>query len=256
MDYNIYCDESCHLENDRSSTMVLGAVTCQRDQLSRISKELRQIKIEHALLSQGDLRQDRDRQFEVKWTKVSPARLGFYREWVRYFFAESALTFRAVVIDKELVDHTSWNQFHKANQTHDEWYYKMFFRLIEPVIDPQSFYNIYLDIKDTRSENKRKQLESVLRSAKRDRVNSIIGRVQQIRSHESEIMQMTDLLIGAVCFHHRKKKECDSFGLKSTAKMELVRLIQNRSRQSLDRTSWLKEQKFNLLIWHPREVKS
>jgi hypothetical protein len=35
-----------------------------------------------------------------------------------------------------------------------------------------------------------------------------------------------------------------------------VRLIQMRSRQPLERTSWLKEQKFNLLIWHPREAQS
>ena len=26
--YNVYCDESCHLEHDRQSIMVLGAVWC------------------------------------------------------------------------------------------------------------------------------------------------------------------------------------------------------------------------------------
>ena len=26
--FNIYCDESCHLENDREKAMVLGAVWC------------------------------------------------------------------------------------------------------------------------------------------------------------------------------------------------------------------------------------
>jgi len=26
--YNVYCDESCHLENDDMSVMVLGGVTC------------------------------------------------------------------------------------------------------------------------------------------------------------------------------------------------------------------------------------
>ena len=28
MEYNIYCDESCHLQNDNSNVMVLGAVWC------------------------------------------------------------------------------------------------------------------------------------------------------------------------------------------------------------------------------------
>ncbi len=26
--FNVYCDESCHLENDHQSAMVLGAVWC------------------------------------------------------------------------------------------------------------------------------------------------------------------------------------------------------------------------------------
>ncbi|NHQ60865.1 DUF3800 domain-containing protein [Chlorobium sp. BLA1] len=33
--FNIYCDESCHLENDRHKAMVLGAVWCPLDE-SRI----------------------------------------------------------------------------------------------------------------------------------------------------------------------------------------------------------------------------
>jgi len=28
--YNIYCDESCHLENDGEKVMVLGAIWCPR----------------------------------------------------------------------------------------------------------------------------------------------------------------------------------------------------------------------------------
>lgn len=30
--FNIYCDESCHLENDGQKSMVLGAVSCPRGQ--------------------------------------------------------------------------------------------------------------------------------------------------------------------------------------------------------------------------------
>ncbi len=255
MNYNIYCDESCHLEHDQSSVMVLGAVTCRRDQLIRISEELRQLKIDHNLMRPDERQQNRQQQFELKWTKVSPAKFHFYRDWIRYFFSEQALSFRAVVIEKKRIDHAKWNQDHGTNQTHDDWYYKMFFRLIEPMIDPQSNYHIYLDIKDTRSEENRKQLEKVLRSATRDRINEIIVRVQQIRSYESEIMQMTDLLAGAVGFHHRRRLDRDSTsGLTSLAKLELVRLIQRLSRQTLNTTSWMKEPKFNLLVWRPREV--
>ena len=29
--FNVYCDESCHLENDHQKAMVLGAVWCPLD---------------------------------------------------------------------------------------------------------------------------------------------------------------------------------------------------------------------------------
>lgn len=30
-EYNLYCDESCHLENDDSNVMVLGALILPKD---------------------------------------------------------------------------------------------------------------------------------------------------------------------------------------------------------------------------------
>jgi len=38
--YNIYCDESCHLENDRQKAMVLGSVWCPLDKGREIAVRL------------------------------------------------------------------------------------------------------------------------------------------------------------------------------------------------------------------------
>ncbi len=35
--FNVYCDESCHLENDRQKAMVLGAVWCPLDKTREMS---------------------------------------------------------------------------------------------------------------------------------------------------------------------------------------------------------------------------
>jgi len=35
--YNVYCDESCHLENDHQSAMVLGAVPVEKTLDKKIS---------------------------------------------------------------------------------------------------------------------------------------------------------------------------------------------------------------------------
>ena len=177
------------------------------------------------------------KKFEVKWTKVSPGKLPFYLDLVDFFFSRPELHFRGVLIpDKRVLDHT------RFNQEYDTWYYKMFFVLLKEIIDPTCAYRIYIDIKDTRSERKRAKLEEVLRKARYDFTGQVVEKVQQIRSHESEILQLADLLIGAVCYHNRNL-------VSSEAKLEVITRIQERSKKSLHRTTWPKEPKFNLLCW-------
>lgn len=227
--FNIYLDESCHLENDQSSVMTLGAVWCPQEKARDISIRIRDIQSQYGL----------GHDFEIKWTKVSPAKQEFYRAILDYFLDDDDLHFRGVVIpDKATLNHAAFDQ------THDEWYYKMCFRLLEPIIDPTQHYSIYLDIKDTRSETKRHKLEEVLRNAKYDGAGNIVRRVQQIRSHESELMQLADLLIGVVTYANR--------GLHSSpAKLALIERLRERTGKSLTRTTWLREPKLNLLVWQP-----
>jgi len=247
--YNIYCDESCHLENDSIPVMVLGALWCRADRVREVSERVREIKVEHALLRPQGLRQPGKRAFESKWSKVSKSKETFYLALVDYFFDDDDLHFRGVIIDKRVLEHENFRQ------SHDTWYYKMLFTLLEPIIDPEQRYNIYLDIKDTRSEEKKRKLQEVLRNSQYDRVGFIIRRVQQIRSHESELMQLADLLIGAIGYHNRVQWG-DLAGREARAnagKLSVVRRIQKRSGKSLEHTTWLREPKLNLLRWQPRE---
>lgn len=238
--FNVYCDESCHLPKDQSSVMVLGCIWCRRDRVLEVSRNLRKLKQESRLATREDYRDGSP--FELKWQKVSASKLDYYLSVVDYFFDEAELHFRGVLIpDKSKLNHAEF-----PGQDHDTWYYKMLFRMLEPIIDPQHRYRVYLDIKDTRSEEKRRKLEEVLRNKRYDFTGQIIERVQQVRSDESELMQVADLLLGAVCYHNR--------GLTSnSAKVELVRRIQRRSGKQLTATTWMKELKFNLLRWTPQE---
>lgn len=227
---NIYCDESCHLEKDAIPTMVLGAVWCPAAKARDVAERLREIKVEHGISPHR----------EVKWIKVSPAKSKFYLAVLNYFFDDDDLHFRGVVIpDKSQLPKDG------AAQNHDEWYYEMCFTLLEPIIDPTKAHCVYLDIKDTRSETKRTNLERKLRESREDHSGSIIQRVQQIRSHESELLQLADLLIGAVGYANR--------GLEtSAAKQSLVARIRTRSRKKLTGSTWLREEKFNLFFWRPK----
>lgn len=229
--YNIYCDESCHLENDGKNVMVLGAIWCPLEKTRKIAEELRNIKLQHGLSS----------KFEIKWTKASPAKIDFYLDIIDYFFDNDDLCFRAVVIpDKSKLRHKDFQQ------QHDDWYYKMYFTLLKVILEPTCKYHIYLDIKDTQSAAKITKLHEVLCSSMYDFDQNIIQRIQPVHSHEVEQIQLADLLIGAVCYINR--------GLNSSqAKTALVDQVKKRTGYALTRRTLLREKKCNILIWRVQE---
>lgn len=230
---NIYCDESCHLERDSSKVMVIGAVWCPTRKRHEIFERLREIKAKHGM-HEG---------FETKWHKLSPAKLDFYLDVCNYFFDDDDLRYRGLIIpDKTLLDHGAFGQ------THDDWYYKMFFDLLKVILDPDKSYNIYLDIKDTKSQSKVERLHEVLAHSNYDFERKIVKRLQQVHSHEVEIMQLTDLLTGAIGYLHR--------GLTSSAaKSKFIERIRHRSGYTLMQSTLLREEKMNLFVWHPKHLK-
>jgi len=229
--FNIYCDESCHLEHDGMPVMVLGTVWCPLARASEIALRVGEIKAKHGF----------PKSFEIKWTKVSPAKQAFYMEVLDYFFEEPDLHFRALVVaDKSELDHPA------HNQDHDTWYYKMYFTMLKTLFGPHDKYRIYLDVKDTRSAEKLRKLHDVLCNNVYDFDHEIITKVQTVRSHEVEQIQLADMLIGAVVYANR--------GLETNrAKVALVKRMQDRSGYSLNRTTLFREDKANIFRWEGRE---
>ncbi|MDL2255658.1 DUF3800 domain-containing protein [Parabacteroides sp. OttesenSCG-928-K15] len=227
--YNIYCDESCHLENDNQKAMVLGAIWVPIQKKDEIFKRLREIKEEHGLSP----------SFELKWNKVSDGKYAYYKDVANYFFDNGDLHYRALVVpDKSVLNHQEFGQ------THDQFYYKMYFDLLKTIFTPNCSYNIYIDIKDTQGEQKVKKLHEVLCNNHYDFSQKVIQRVQQVRSHEVELIALADFFTGALSYFHRELTT-------SQAKLKLIEKIKERSGYSLDRSTLYKEDKFNLFIWKP-----
>src|SRR3989338_343878 len=230
--YNIYCDESCHMENDHQNVMVLGAVWCPIDKVKEISIRIKEKKVEHGL----------NPKFEIKWSKVSPAKKKFYLDIVDYFFDDDDLHFRVLIVpDKSKLKHEVFGQ------THDEWYYKMYFDMLKVIISPDARYRLYLDIKDTHGGTKVSKLHAVLCNNMYDFSREIIEHVQIVRSHEVEILQMADLLIGAISYVNRNLSG-------NKGKEDLIARMKERSHYSLTRTTLLLENKVNLFCWHASET--
>jgi hypothetical protein len=226
--FNIYADESCHLENDRQRVMVLGAVWCSRSRVRTISRRLKEIRRRHGLPP----------GYEFKWKKVSANKSNFYKELIDYFFRENDLHFRGLVVpDKTVLDHDAFQQ------THDTWYYKMYFTMLTTILHTNASYRIYLDIKDTRSAAKVQKLHEVLCNKHYDLCQEMIESVQNVRSEEVSIMQLADLLVGAVSYANRNLDT-------SATKVELIAQIRGLSSHNLIDTTWPPyETKFNLLRW-------
>lgn len=231
--YNVYCDESCHLRNDQRKVFVLGAVWAAKDEIQQISKELRELKSRHGLDSH---------KFESKWTKISKGKSEYYCDLVKYFFENEALHFRAVIVpDKSILNHDAFGQ------DHDTWYYKMFYLLLHHIVsseDNTSAFNVYLDIKDTKSNAKVIELKRILNIASGEN-QAEVSASQQIRSHEAELMQLTDLLIGALSYVHRSLTA-------NEGKKSVIGVIKEKvGERGLMFSSPKDEDKFNILVWRP-----
>lgn len=225
--YTVYCDESCHLENDGQTAMALGAVWAPRSAVAEINADLRMIKRTHGVAP----------HIELKWVKISPRRVSLYNDVVSYFFDNNELHFRTLVIpDKTQLDHS------RFEQTHDDWYYKMYFHLLEVILSPHDQYEIYIDIKDTHGGRRLAHLSQVLANSKYDFSFSIVKRMQTVRSHEVQLLQLTDVLLGAVSAANRGDT-------KSLAKQQIISLVQQRSGYNLSRSTLLREDKFNIFRW-------
>jgi len=212
--------------------MALGAVWCPLNKRKEIFTRIREIKAKYNFKP----------GFEMKWNKVSKGRMDFYLDIINYFFDDDDLHFRVLIVpDKKVLDHTAFNQ------DHDTFYYKMYFDMLKVILSPQCAYNIYIDIKDTRSNYKVLKLKEVLRNNRYDFQKQIIKRVQQVNSSEVEILQITDLLIGAFTYLHRGLNE-------NEGKIKIIEKMCQRSGYSLKQSTLYKEEKMNIFIWKPRTV--
>ena len=121
----------------------------------------------------------------------------------------------------------------------------MYFEMLKVIFAPEHTYNVFVDIKDTHSDFRVNQLWEVCSNNMYDFKHEIIRKIQPIRSDEVQIMQITDILVGAVCRARRKL----NIEHQSEAKQKIIQRIIQRSGYPLDKSTLLRETKFNYFIW-------
>lgn len=219
--FNIFCDESTHLEHDGHPYMLYGYISIASNQIKICKEQIKAIKVKHGYKG------------ELKWTNIHDKTFEMYKELVEYFFMTD-MKFRAVIVDKSQIDET------RPEYTFNDFYFRMYFQLLHHEINLENMYNIYFDIKDTCSQGKLRKLKEILRW------NASIKNFQFIRSHESSFLQLADVLMGAINYNLRK--ESGEIEGKVIAKQKIVEHINNHTNISLKRTSPLSAKKFNLFF--------
>lgn len=224
---NIYCDESCHLENEKCTTMVVACLRCPKEKVKEISNDIIEIKKKYKIWKYA----------EIKWTKVSKSKKNFYVELLNYFFNNPYLKFRAIVIDKSTLNHPA------RHQNHNTWYFKMIYYLVDKILQVNKSYNVFVDKKEN-SYQAKQELRLTEQFLQRDCEDL---RLQNITSYKSELMQLNDFIQGIVCFYNRGlhliEKSCET-------KKELVKVVENQG-INLGKTNY--DKKFNLLFWESRD---
>jgi hypothetical protein len=207
-------DESRHLPFDRSPVMLLGGIACPQALVAQSHRELAALWAAHGMPS----------HFETKWTKVSPAKLPFYEALMDWFFAQPHLSFRALVVPNK---DELFAKLPKVTQ--DLAYYRLYYYLLHGAIEPQTRLRVFIDIKDTRGREKVKELQSSLKDDAGDA--AMVGEVQQVHSHEVRLLQITDLLLGAIGY--ARVAALQPTQIASPAKRALIARMEQHLGQSL-----------------------
>lgn len=231
--FNIYCDESCHLEHDEQKVMGIGAITCPTRYAQMVNHELKWLKKQYNMPD----------GYELKWTKTGKGKLDYYLAVIDYFINHSFLRFRGYMVpDKNVIDHSLIE-----GQTHNQWYYKMYYQMLKPLVENvHNEYRIYIDIKDTRGYEKVEELKDILRTGTRDYAHNRIVRIQEVRSHEVELLQLADFVLGAVVYRNRGEFNSD-------AKRSVIEHLEKCSGYNLTHSTSYNSNKINLWMWNGRK---
>jgi hypothetical protein len=173
-EYLIYCDESRHTSDSGDRFMVIGAVSCTASRKRDLVRRIHNLRAIHS--TQG----------EFGWKRLSPNKRGFYWDLMTLFANEPDLQFRCIVVDK-----TSFK-----SEDVELGFYKIYYQMLVHWLSPKCAYRIYLDFQQNREQGRFHALRDILR-------RKLMGRAQILSlepsdSSELELMQLTDLLIGAV----------------------------------------------------------
>jgi len=190
---HIYCDES---RQRNENCMVLGGIMIRASEVGAFDRIMAQWRHDHQMHA------------ELKWTKVTNQKYEDYRSVVDLFFdlaRKRKMLFKCVVLEAARIDYKTYHQNDK-----ELGFYKFFYQLLlhsfgrhlaRPGRQPAKAI-IFFDERNT--SYSLSDFHEILNRGirKQYRVKQdLIRAVEVAKSHDHNLMQVADILMGAVGFH-------------------------------------------------------
>jgi hypothetical protein len=185
MEFEVYCDESrpdlLGSSKPQGQFMVLGSLWLHKEDRNTLKTAIHDLRDQHKIGG------------EFKWQKASPSRSDFYKKLVEFFHNEGdRLRFRCIAVDQSQVD---LQLYHDDDQ--ELGFYKFYYQLLQHWILDFNQYAVFLDFKSNRRQDRLPVLRHCLSYSN---LSSIVSTVQAIRSEESVLIQLVDVLTGMAAY--------------------------------------------------------
>lgn len=226
MKFDVYCDESrpdlLGSQSPKDQYLLIGSLWLAREHRESFKSEIHRLRNRHRIGG------------EFKWGKVSPSKVDFYADLIKWFFSRGdALRFRCIAVDRSEVNLL---RFHNSSQ--ELGFYKFYYQMLHHWIFDNNQYAVFCDFKRNRE---RDRLEVLRECLKYSNLSSDILSVQATKSRESVLIQLVDVLTGATGARINSTLNAGS------AKETTVKLIEHRLGKPINATG-IGEKKFNVFV--------
>lgn len=182
MKFEVYCDETrpdlFTSANPNGRYLMIGSLWLPADMRDTAKSRIAELRTKHNVFG------------EIKWRKISPSKQDFYIELIDLFMSFGLdMRFRCVAVDRTEVN------MGRLNGDAELGFYKFYYQAIHHWILDHNEYSVFCDLKQNRDRSRLSTLKTVLGHANR---TSEIGAVQSLPSPEVVLLQLCDVLLGAI----------------------------------------------------------